>query len=459
MTVDSLELPRWASTVHLVAEDPLREEILEALGRPSGPTQVTVTDLLDLRTGFYRRRAEVPIPPERRELLETGRELHAAFAAAVAEPAFREVRVRRAGVSGQVDVWDRFPIEFKTTSRLPSPDAVSTDRPDYVEQLGMYCALLGEPRGRLVIVQSAETPDRDVLVLDGRFRDLPAIEEEIGHRAETLREALEQDDPSGLPACAWRTRDCPYAVNHICACTGAERPREFPIRDRVDDLHRNPEEEARLSRILRSPGFRAPIVRRYRDLMYPRRTFYERTRPSPSGETPLGEAKRPVRGTELYRQLSRVVVNGLSSPGVGLTGPAGYPDERVVTQGGTPILTRTTLARPPLRVDQFLERAPQYVFDLALRCTALGVPEGLLVVGYERGTSPNDRVKVARLRLESGATFEAMAQERTAALRSAIESGDPSGLLPCPAWMFSGCPYREVCGCAAATVGAGRTQR
>src|SRR5208283_20304 len=128
-------------------------------------------------------------------------------------------------------------------------------------------------------------------------------------------------------------------------------------------------------------------------------------------------------------------------------GPGPEPEEEVVGFRGRPLLIKTSRAWSRFRADELVARAPQYALELGLRCATTGTESGVVVVGFERAEVDRDRVQVLELRFASLTPFSRFYRERSRDLAVAIRDRAPAGLLACPDWMTSDCPYRSECGC------------
>jgi hypothetical protein len=140
-----------------------------------------------------------------------------------------------------------------------------------------------------------------------------------------------------------------------------------------------------------------------------------------------------------------------------LPGRAGAPGEELLGWNGAPCLVRASRLHGRPSAEEIRARFPQYLLDLAFRCTASGTSEATLVLGYEFPVAGETPVQVFRLRLvrESERYAEALAR-RGDRIATALAGHAPATLPACPSWMTRECPYREACGCAAAP---GRSQR
>lgn len=439
-----------------VEDDPaLRAELLRRLAAGPAPRSVWVTDLVDPRPAFWRATAPVRPAPEREARMAEGREAHAEIAARLGLPAHREVRIRRAGIVGQVDLWEDRPTEVKTTQSLPAGPSLKESRPQYVEQVAMYCALAEAREGRLVLLETSggtvaagavydvpvPRPDRALAVMEGRAR--------------LLRAARDGGRPDGLPRCAWFGRGCEFQEAGVCDCTGMEPPLGPELLVEVGEPEVNPGERDRvLGRLALPPEGPKPVALRFRDLLFPRRAFYERTRPPPGGAR--GEGPAPLPRGDLWGAISDLLESGERPEVEFLPARGDIPAQRVACFQGRPYLIKTSRAWRPLAGSEIGRTRPHYLTELELRCSAVGRAEALLLVGYERAESWEDRLAVFRVRFPEGAGPSALAAAREAALAGALATGDPTGLPACPAWMYEDCPYRSECGCGP---GPGRAQR
>lgn len=457
MSSESSSGPDWQSAVK-VREDPdLGEELSLRLLRTSGERPIGVTDLLHPRHAFWRLTAPpVPLSAERRARVDAGRWLHRLVGSVVATGGLLEVRVRRAGIVGRVDALTDRPIELKTTSLAVGPDELLSDRPEHVEQLGMYCSLVGHSTGRLVTIAAHEGTLREVRTVDVRFRDLATLRTEMERRASELRSALLRGEAGTLPRCRWFGRGCEFQSGSVCDCSGQESEPPSRLLEEVASLEGRPELDrelaARLSQELGSHG--PPPIARFRDLIYPRRAYYARTQPPPAPEEgPLPEA---APTSELYGRLIEALESGPVGEVARLPYRSESPEEEVAAFRGTPYLVRTSRAWSAPGPGEILGRFPQYALDLGFRCATTGARSGRLVLGLERASAPRDRLKVFAFAFEPVTLFGRQFRERLAELERALRERAPSTLEACPAWMHDDCPYRAECGCSSEL---GRSQR
>lgn len=442
--------PEWRSSVRVRPAWDLAERWAQP--SPPSPPTVSVTALLELRPAYFQRVHPLPFSPEQQARLADGRELHAELGARLASrPEQREVRVRREGIVGQVDWFEAAPTELKTTGSVPRLEQLATSRPQYIDQLAMYCALTGVDHGTLMIVPASGTPVDAAVSVRLEFDELDEIWAEMRRRAELLRHALATSSSQDLPRCPWFARGCAYRAPAICACTGGEAEVAPVATGRTRRLAPDPGSDAALraalSAVLAQP---APFPDRFVDLMYPRRAYYRLTGPEVEGGTPTW-ARSEVRD-RLYRRVIEHI-EATDPAGQGRAMPIrGGIREPVPRMGGRPYLIKVTRARPRSSPEAMLAEQPQYLLELGLRCQAVGSGTGWLLVGYERPGPGVPDIVPYEVAFDPLEVLTAVAEGRETALRDAVASGRPEGLPPCPRWMFEGCPYRDRCGCGSAPV-------
>jgi hypothetical protein len=438
----------WRAAVS-VREDPeLARELTEKLADPTAPRAVSVTDLVAPRKAYWRAVAAVPFEPERQRRLDVGRALHRRLGAALSGDGALEVRVRRDGLVGRIDLLSDVPVEVKTSSSLAAVSELTETRPDQVEQLAMYCALTERTEGRLVTLLVADGQSGRVQSVDFRFPNGPRVLDEMRRRADALREAWRVGRPERLPPCRWYGRGCEFQEPSVCDCSGSEPPIDRTLLTDVVADRERPDISSRIeSRLAESPPPRdPPTLERFRDLLYPRRAYFERVAPSPSAET---IRRDPKEAPDLYTRLVGAVESGPLGEVVRLTPRTDEPEEEVGGFRGAPYLVRTSRGRDRATTASLIERQPQYALELGFRCVATGAMSAHLILGRERAERAEDRIQAFEFRFSPASTFARLWRERTRSLAAAIADRAPQALPPCPDWMAENCPYRAECGCAA----------
>jgi hypothetical protein len=433
----------------------LRTELVARFERGSGLRSVGVTDLISLRQAFYRTVVPpVPISPERQARLDQGRALHRILGSRLASEGILEARVRRDGLVGRIDILADLPVEVKTTSVLLEPSELLEYRADHIEQLGMYCGLVGRPVGRLLTVAAGPTGAVKVQAIDVAFRSTPRILSEMRRRADLLRAAWVESRVDGLPRCPWYGRGCEFDEASVCACTGDEAPTSHPLTEETENLSPRDDVRERVRLALSEPAMpeNVPTVGRFREVLYPRRAYFERTAPASLSE----EFTPPSLEPDLYARLSESLESGPPGEVARVPPRSAEPEEEVVGFRGRPLLVRTSRAWARFRGDDVVRRTPQYVLELGFRCATTGTDSGLVVVGFERAETVRERIQVLEVSFRSLTPFSRMLRERGRLLREALGERTPAVLPACPEWMVADCPYRSECGCGASAV---RTSR
>jgi hypothetical protein len=449
--------PEWRSSVTVRVEPELAAELVRRFARTSGERSVGVTDLLSPRQAFWRWTSPpITTPPERQARLDAGRWLHRVLGSVLAPEGLLEVRVRRAGIVGRVDALTDRPLEVKTSSLAPGPEDLLSDRPEHVEQLAMYCALVGRSTGRLITVATHDTRVHELRSLDVRFRDLAAISAEMERRASELRSGLNRGRADELPRCRWFDRGCEFQAAKVCDCSGREPEPPSRLLEEVLSVEGRPEVDRELTQRLSSElrSAEPPRIARFRDLVYPRRAYFERVQPAKVSEGVRPAA--PAAASDLYGRLVEAVESGDVGEVARLPYRTREPEEEVAAFRGLPYLVRTSRAWSALRPEQLVDRFPQYALELGFRCATTGTRSGRVILGFERAGSSEDRLKVFAFDFEPVTSMARLFRERVARLERAVAERRPATLDACPGWMFPDCPYRAECGCLAEP---GRSQR
>ncbi|MGA8274761.1 MAG: hypothetical protein WB789_00920 [Thermoplasmata archaeon] len=445
--------PEWQGSVSVREDLDLAREITGRLRPPGTPRRTSVTDLLSLRPAFWRFTVgPPPVTAERERVLEGGRRLHRILGLVFAPKGELEVRVHDDRVQGRVDVLADRPIEIKTSAYSPPSTDPVKERPDHADQVAMYSALLGVDAARLVYLQTSGDEVLAAGTFDLEFGSMEAVRNAMERRVRSLAAACAAGSSAGLPRCPWYARGCEFRAAGICDCTGEEAVAD-PVTQEAGtrvtprkDLTLLLEEAVRARLTVSRPA----AIRRFRDLLYPRRAYFESTSPAPAGPGPSFEAE-----TDTYSRLVEALDTGPLGEATRLPTLADEPDEEVGGFRGAPVLVRTSRSSQRHDPQTVVERSPQYALQLGFRCVATGTDRGRLVLGYEKAKEV-ERVQVLEYRFEPSRTFSRLWRARTRRLEAARTLGDPNSLDACPAWMFEQCPYRDRCGCGTS---AGRSQR
>lgn len=448
------DLAEVATAARLSEEPALAQEVRDRLPAPSDPRPLSVSDLLSPRRAFWRRaRGPAPLPLEREVRIEQGRAWHHRLGDAIAGDGRLEVRLRRGGLSARIDLLTDMPVEIKTAPPW-SAGLAPADWPDQVEQLAVYCALVGQARGRLAHLVTPEDGAPSIEVGELRFHDLRVVDAEVRRRETALRAAVAGGRADRLGRCRWYDTGCEYRALGACDCRGDEPAESAVILEQLEGREPRPEIAERWAVALRSSPASGARPARYRDLLYPRRAYFDRS----AGVPPVGVPARPASAPlDIYERTVAALERGPVGDLHRLVAARGAPEEEVLAWRGAPCLIRSSRARFRLGADEIPSRFPQYVVDLAFRCLQTSTERGTLVVGHDSPATGEPALQVFVLDVGRGIPAVAEAWEsRCVALESAAAHRSPEALPACPAWMTTDCPYRDRCGCAP---DPGRSQR
>ena len=203
----------------IIANRSLKDSLMQKLRTRSVPGRITVTDLLNLKQAYFRRKHPEIVPTlERQQLMWAGTGFHDIFGSMVSSEEYIEQSVEVDGITGRIDIFEKVPVEVKTTANLSEDADLRQKRPSYLEQLGMYCSMVDVDEGKIIIYQRG-TPSElsaPLNVFSIQFPDLEAIQQEMTRRRDLLQEAITNDDPSKLPRCPWQNLRCDYSG--VCDC-------------------------------------------------------------------------------------------------------------------------------------------------------------------------------------------------------------------------------------------------
>jgi hypothetical protein len=446
---------------------------------PEDLQQVSVTRLVNPGRAYYDLVSPLPegLAAQQKRLAGTG--AHDVLEDLLARGVeYTELWLHGEDAEGEPPL-DRITARLDACERLPdgklSPTEiknVGTVRPrpseEHLEQLGMYCALLGVTEGHLLAVHRDDLSGRSTVLtpLKVRYPDLASVRRTMAERRDRLTEAVRDRDPSRLPACPWAFAGCKYRVAGICDCPS--RPRlETPIAD-LAQWSADPgylallrqRAERRETRAL-SPSERPPLP--LSGFLTPRKVYF-RSRPRPAGPAPEeGTAPEGEEGAPSEQRLSRANVHGLErqiQSAVFRTHPDRASREEVPVDGtlrpialvdGKPFLVRIRMVRRALSgTARDLSGdfgVPEDLRQLLLRAALRGVDGGRMYVWNWK--LPEDAMKLQVFDVEFLPEALARAREYAHALPDALgdalEKGDFRSLPLCPRWMCPPCPYREEC--------------
>jgi hypothetical protein len=328
-----------------------------------------------------------------------------------------------------------------------------TGRPDQVEQFVACSVLAGCLGGRLLTVALDGTVVSGVQAVDVSGADPVHARQEIAERAAKLREAWRLRRPDGLPRCRWFGRGCEFQTGAVCDCTGAEAEPPSGLLPPSLSVVERPDLSAALEHRLRGTDAAPARIHRFRDLLYLRRTYFDRRAAAVTEEAPVRDPSAPP---DLYERMRSAIESGPLGEASELPTRADEPEEGVPGFRDAPWLERVTRGWDAPTAGTLLDRYPQYALELGFRCVATGTDRAHLFVGWERAPREEERILAFELRFDSPTVIARLWRERLRALDRALAAERPDRLPACPAWMASSCPYAAVCGCGS---DPGRSQR
>jgi hypothetical protein len=426
----------------------VKDALMLSLKTRRPPYRISVTDLLNIKQAYFRRKyPEITPPLEKRQLMWAGTGFHKTFGSAVSSEEYLEQFVEAEGIVGKIDIYEKIPVEVKTTSTPIDTKHLLRDRPAYVEQLGMYCAMVNAHEGEIIIYRrpvDESSSTSPLVVYHVSFPDLEAIREEMRRRRDLLVQALISNDPSNLPVCPWFNKQCDYS--QVCDCATTSAPASHEIADLAGEIHIDSTTCQQL--LNKMAGTQPYELFGINDIVFPRKTYFERLKLQ---ETAPGE-ETPEEKQEYLRSMDELgFLDALrDSLRYGAPGEA----QRVpVKQVPLADLVQTwhdlpTILRGP-KFSSLVERErlprafPHYFLRLAFDCALTENAKGRLLLYYVRVPREDAKLMVYDVNFRSLNAVKAEALRRLKLLEKAAS---PLELPRCPSWMCSYCDHRLECG-------------
>jgi hypothetical protein len=364
-----------------------------------------------------------------------GSGFHEAFNWRVSSEEWVEQSVSYQDVRGRIDIFEDRPLELKTSKVKVEPHEIKSKRPTYLEQLGLYCAMVGVPDGHILIYNRGE--GRPLIGASVHFDNLEALQLELVHRRDLLYTALKERSPSELPTCPWKDKGCMY--EGICDC--GDDIATFPI---ADSAHVNADEllEEEFAKRFKTAPTPRPDGIRINDLVFPRKAFFKST--SPDDENDLSEDLATLERIAASREFK---YRGLAVAGELTSRPVQLKDvvDRVeLHEDRTLWVTKSSLAKP---VDRYrLVSVLEHAFlRLGFNAALANKGRSRLVVHYPNVQSDAARVMVYDFTWKNLDPIRDEATRRAELLVEAKISGDISMLPKCPPWMCKRCDDSGTC--------------
>ena len=426
----------------------VKDALMQSLKTRQPPYRISVTDLLNLKQAYFRRKYPQITPPlEKQQLMWAGTGFHKTFGSAVSSEEYLEQFVEAEGIVGKIDIYDKVPVEVKTTSTPLDTKDLLQYRPTYVEQLGMYCAMVNAHEGEVIIYQRPveQSPSTPPLVAyHVTFPNLEAIREEMRRRRDLLVQALIANDPSNLPVCPWFNRQCDYS--QVCDCATTSVPASREIADLAGEIYVDSKTCQQL--INKMAGAQPSQLFGINDIVFPRKAYFERLKLQ---ETAPIEEVRQEKDEYLRSMDERGFLDALrdslrfGAPGEAQRIPVKHAplSDLVQIWQNLPTILRDPKFSSLVERERLPRTFPHYFLRLGFDCALTENTKGRLLLYYVRVPKEDAKLMVYDVSFRNLNAVKAEALRRLGLLEKATS---PLQLPRCPSWMCPYCDYRLECG-------------
>jgi len=414
----------------------VRDRIVARIQTGLHSRNISVTDLVSVRQAYWARvRPDIRPDMERSADMLAGSAFHDAFNWKVSSEEWIEQTVYYQDVVGRIDIFQKKPLELKTSKTPVEPHELKTLRPGYLEQLGLYCAMVGQTDGYILIYNRGQ--GRVLIGASVHFLDIGDILKELLCRRDLLRQALENRNPALLPPCPWKGKGCLY--EDICDCEPQNAL--FPIADLAEVQADQALEEEFAERFKEAPSPERGGTR-INDLVFPRKTFFKSAKKEEHGE--LSDDLAALDGQAFMQNLK---YRGLGVSGELTSKPVEFGDVtgRVeFHEGRTLWFTRSGVRKPieRYRLPAVLAHA---LLRLGFNAVLANRGRSRLVVYYPNVNDDNSRIMVYDFTWTDLRPIRDEMVRRTGALKSARSSMNHAALPMCPSWMCQRCEFSQAC--------------
>ena len=428
---------------HIEANRSVKDALMQSLKTRRPPYRISVTDLLNLKQAYFRRRYPEIVPPlEKQQLMWAGTGFHKTFGSAVSSEEYLEQFVEAEGIVGKIDIYEKIPVEVKTTSTPIDTKDLLKYRPNYIEQLGMYCAMVNAHEGEIIIYQRPveESPSTSPLVAyHVTFPNLEAIREEMRQRRDLLVQALISNDPSNLPVCPWFNRQCDYS--QACDCKTTSVPASHEIAELAGEIYVDSTTCEQL--LSKMAGSQSSQLFRINDIVFPRKAYFERLK--------LSEGVREEKEEYLRSMDERGFLDALrdslryGAPGEVQRIPVQHAPLADLVQiwQNLPTILRDPKFSSLVERERLTRAFPHYFLRLGFDCALTENAKGRLLLYYVKVPKEDAKLMVYDVNFRNLNAVKAEALRRLELLEKATS---PLQLPKCPSWMCSYCDYRLECG-------------
>ena len=426
----------------------VKDALMQTLKTRQPPYRISVTDLLNIKQAYFKRKyPEITPPLEKRQLMWAGAGFHKTFGSAVSSEEYLEQFVEAEGIVGKIDIYEKIPVEVKTTSMpLDAKDLVQY-RPTYIEQLGMYCAMVNAHEGQIIIYQRLPqtTPSTPPLVVyHVTFPNLEAIRKEMRRRRELLIQALIANDPSNLPACPWFTKQCDYA--QVCDCATTSVPASHEIADLAGEIYLDSLTCQQLLNKMAKP--QPPQLFSLNDIVFPRKAYFQRlksqqTVPPEEVHEEKEEYLRSMGERGFFDELRDSLRFGAPGQSQGIPVKQASLSDLVQIWQNLPTILRDPKFSSLVERERLPHRFPHYFLRLAFDCAFTDHNQGRLIVYYVKVPKEDAKLMVYDVSFRNLNSIKAEAMRRLELLQKATSHLQ---LPKCPSWMCPYCDYKLECG-------------
>ena len=425
-----------------------KDALMQKLKTRRLPYRISVTDLLNLKQAYFRRkRPEITPPLEKQQLMWAGTGFHNTFGSAVSSEEYLEQFVEADGIVGKIDIYEKIPVEVKTTSVPMETKDLLQHRPTYIEQLGMYCAMVNAHEGEIIIYlrQEEESPPTSpLLVYHVTFPNLEAIRDEMRRRRDLLIQALISNDPTNLPVCPWFNRSCDYS--NVCDCQTSSVPTSHEIAALAGEIR---VDEATCEQLLSKIAESLPSqLFRINDVVFPRKAYFERLK---SQEVAQDSEVAEEKGEYLRSMDERGFLDALrdslryGAPGEMQRIPVRHAllGDLVQTWQNLPTVLRSPKFYSLVERERLSRAFPHYFLRLGFECALTDHPIGRLLLYYTYVDREDAKLMVYDASFRNLSAIKAEALRRVELLEKATS---PFELPKCPSWMCPYCSHKTECG-------------
>jgi hypothetical protein len=427
---------------HIEANRSVKDALMQSLKTRRPPYRISVTDLLNLKQAYFRRKyPEITPPLEKQQLMWAGTGFHKTFGSAVSSEEYLEQFVEAEGIVGKIDIYEKIPVEVKTTSTPIDTKDLLKYRPTYIEQLGMYCAMVNVHEGEIIIYQRQveELPLVSPLtVYHVTFPDLETIREEMRRRRDLLVQALISNDPSNLPVCPWFNRQCDYS--QVCDCATTEVSALHEIADSAGGI--NVDSMTCEQLLSKMAGAQPSQVFAINDIVFPRKSYFERIKLS---EEVREEKEGHLRSMDEIGFLDALRDSlRFGAPGEAQRIPVKHAPLADLVQiwQNLPTILRGPKLSSLVERERLPRMFPHYFLRLGFDCALTENAKGRLLLYYVRVPKEDAKLMVYDVHFRNLNAVKAEALGRLEVLEKATS---PLQLPKCPSWMCPYCEYKFEC--------------